>query len=380
MGFDVVALTRSRLPEAVGPIALRAGRERASVKRIAAVAKFGRARTAERRAFDGLCGQLLETCGDLPPLERSVGEVSVGHAPQRAGPPRARPSRPLAADEVAEDREQHRNLAPRSRRLGSRSAAKSPMPRTAARASRGQRVCEKSMEAALSERLAANEAIDEQAAERQRQAEAAIEQQERIIAQLGRETAPSAPPPQQAKVAAVGEGGDEDGATSDASADRAAESTESSPADPPTEAAHTPPSPRAAEETDGVSGAVAARYQAARLQVVQEELEKLRGVLAAKEAAVSRAEASARDSSAQAAAHERTAKGLRAALEKERAQAAERTAASVNLESELRLLRAAADESARTQKAAAGEQRGKDVRLNRALEELEKCAPQQQPT
>ena len=54
------------------------------------------------------------------------------------------------------------------------------------------------MEQALSDRLAANEAIDVQAAERQRQAEETLLEQERRIAQLDHETTAPAPPSQQA--------------------------------------------------------------------------------------------------------------------------------------------------------------------------------------
>jgi len=126
----------------------------------------------------------------------------------------------------------------------------------------------------------------------------------------------------------------------------------------------------------GVSTTATMRYQAARLQVLQEEVDKLRGLLAEKNEAAAVAERRAREEEQQRIKHERAEKQLRAAVEREKAAAAEQRARVESLERDIAHERKDAEEAARSKQAASGEQRSKDVRLNRALEELERYRSQ----
>ena len=118
------------------------------------------------------------------------------------------------------------------------------------------------------------------------------------------------------------------------------------------------------------------RYQKARLAVTLEELERLREMLAEKSAAVAEAEASVRDMQQKTSLLSRSERSLQAALDKERVSNAEKAKQAEGLERELSLLRRQSDDSTKREKSGVADVRSKDVRLNRALEELERTKSQ----
>jgi len=135
--------------------------------------------------------------------------------------------------------------------------------------------------------------------------------------------------------------------------------------------------PSLAPSADGSMGADAnLRYQKARLAATLEELERLRIVLADKSQAVAAAEAGVRDLQQKVTLVSRSERSLQAALEREKQSKEEMTRRSDTLERELLLLRKNEGEAVRREKNAGADQRSKDVRLNRALEELERTKAQ----
>ena len=134
--------------------------------------------------------------------------------------------------------------------------------------------------------------------------------------------------------------------------------------------------PASVPDDEGMGGEAALRYQKAKLAVTLEELERLRAVLAEKASAVASAEASVRDLQQKVGLASRSERSLQAALEREKSQNAEGAKRAAALERELSLLRKTDAEAAKREKSIAGDQRSKDVRLNRALEELERTKAQ----
>jgi hypothetical protein len=136
---------------------------------------------------------------------------------------------------------------------------------------------------------------------------------------------------------------------------------------------------RAAASDDGAGAAddemgsqASLRYNKARLAVTLEELERLRALLAEKTSELAAAESSVKELQQKTGVVSRSERSLQNALEKERAERAEDKKRSDALERELSLLRKQGAESARREKSAGADGRSKDVRLNRALEELER--------
>jgi len=130
------------------------------------------------------------------------------------------------------------------------------------------------------------------------------------------------------------------------------------------------------DEAPAMSGAAEARYSKAQLAVTREEVERLRSLLAAKTTALAEAEANAKELQQRATKHERAERTLLATVEKERAATAEERRRADALERELSLLRKDNEDASRRERNAGPEQRAKDVRLNRALEELQKTKEQ----
>ena len=120
----------------------------------------------------------------------------------------------------------------------------------------------------------------------------------------------------------------------------------------------------------GLGSAADLRLQKAQLTVTLEEVERLRAQLADKTSALAEAETIARELQQRVGRAERAERSTQHTLEKERAAMAEEMKRAEALEKELSLLRKDSDESARRERSQAGDQRTKDVRLNRALEEL----------
>jgi chromosome segregation ATPase len=127
---------------------------------------------------------------------------------------------------------------------------------------------------------------------------------------------------------------------------------------------------------EGVGAEAQLRYQKARLQVLEEELQKARGDAASTASKLQAAETQLKEAQQQRAKLERHEKSVAAALEREKLACAEQRQRAETFERELSLLRKEMDEAGRGQRNALGELRGKDVRLNRALEELEKYRTQ----
>ena len=144
----------------------------------------------------------------------------------------------------------------------------------------------------------------------------------------------------------------------------------------PRVATPSPPAAAAPASGDDMGTEASLRYQKARLAVTLEELERLRGLLAEKTAAVADAEASVRELQQKTSMLSRSERSLQAALEKERADKSEGAKRADGLERELALLKRQSDESARREKTTGADVRSKDVRLNRALEELERTKAQ----
>jgi hypothetical protein len=120
----------------------------------------------------------------------------------------------------------------------------------------------------------------------------------------------------------------------------------------------------------GLGSAADLRLQKAQLTVTLEEVERLRAQLADKTSALAEAETMARELQQRVGRAERAERSTQHTLEKERAAMAEEMKRAEALERELSLLRKDSDENARRERSQAGDQRTKDVRLHRALEEL----------
>ena len=132
--------------------------------------------------------------------------------------------------------------------------------------------------------------------------------------------------------------------------------------------------PTGGEEAMG--GEASLRYTKARLAVTVEELERLRALLAQKSAAVVEAEASLKELQQKNSTLSRTERSLQAALEKEKSTGSESVRRAETLERELSLLKRQGDDAAKREKTSGADARSKDVRLNRALEELERTRAQ----
>ena len=118
------------------------------------------------------------------------------------------------------------------------------------------------------------------------------------------------------------------------------------------------------------------RYVKAQLAVTGEEVLRLRSQLAAKASELTEAAATVKEQKQELAKQSKAEKAGKAALEREKVTVAEQRVRIEALERELALTKKEAEETARTSKASSTEQRAKDVRLNRALEELEKYRSQ----
>ena len=121
----------------------------------------------------------------------------------------------------------------------------------------------------------------------------------------------------------------------------------------------------------GLGSAADLRLQKAQLIVTLEEVERLRAQLADKTSALAEAETIARELQQRVGRAERAERTTQQTLEKERTAMAEEVKRADVLERELSLLRKDSDENARRERSQAGDQRTKDVRLTRALEELQ---------
>jgi len=130
-----------------------------------------------------------------------------------------------------------------------------------------------------------------------------------------------------------------------------------------------------AAETD-VGDVTKLRLQAARLMVLEEEAVKLRSLLDERTEAMHALEKLIKEEQQQRAKLERSEKLLRTNLAKEKSRADGQQARAEGLERDLALLKKEADEANKNNKVASSEQKSKDVRLNRALEELERYRTQ----
>jgi len=122
----------------------------------------------------------------------------------------------------------------------------------------------------------------------------------------------------------------------------------------------------------GMGNEAELRYHQAKLTVANEEIAKLRANLAARNSELADATALIKELQQQCAKLGRAEKAGKAALEREKATAAQQKARVQDLEKELALARQESEQAVRSEKASSSEQRSKDVRLQRALEELEK--------
>ena len=225
-----------------------------------------------------------------------------------------------------------------------------------------------------------NERLDEQKERSVNEAEAALrEQEEKLSAGVSRhprpaetfelgpdggaldaEAAPVHMPPQEPRANVRVDSASDEGAVAELGRPRSGPSQE----------------PAASELTaalnEGVGAEAQLRYQKATLQVVEAELEKAREQAASKSSKLQAAELQLREAHQHRAKLERSEKSVQASLERERAAASEQRHRADALERELSLLRKESDDAGKGQRNALGELRGKDVQLNRALEELEK--------
>ena len=131
-----------------------------------------------------------------------------------------------------------------------------------------------------------------------------------------------------------------------------------------------------AAEGGALGTEAALRYHKAQLKMSLEELERLRALLAAKSSTVSEAEASVRELQQRVSKLERAERTAQALIERERQATAEARKRAEALDRELGIARKESDDTARREKSVGAEQRSKDVRLNRALEELERTKTQ----
>ncbi len=123
-------------------------------------------------------------------------------------------------------------------------------------------------------------------------------------------------------------------------------------------------------ETMGAEASL--RFERAKLAVTREEIERLRSQLADKSGALAAAEASVKELTQAVSRGVRSEKQVAAALEREKAAHADAKRRADSAERELSLSRKESEERGGREKVAGAEARSKDVRLNRALEELER--------
>jgi len=114
------------------------------------------------------------------------------------------------------------------------------------------------------------------------------------------------------------------------------------------------------------------RYQYAKLTAANEEVAKLREQIAAKSSELTDLLAAHKELQQQHAKLGRSERASKAALEREKETVSEQKAQLATAEKELVVLRQEGEDASRVQKAAVSQGHTKDVRLHRALEEIEK--------